>query len=280
MKKENVHFLRINVNSFKNFNNFYLRKKQPNSLNHTVTVKIPSINQKPNKKFEDVFNKKNKSFNTKLATQYIYNPLKIKNEYIKTDRNFLKNNSQLKVINEYFPVKTDGNISSQLKNNFHDNNIKIKLIKFNKNNLPFSFKNKERLKFESTYQVNNRNKNSDYLKYIENNGIRKFNPKNIPIKPNFRTLDDITYNQLLYNQKKNNTLDIQESKFNNYLGNNITNDSESSKDEGELSLGDVADIIIYHSFKKEKKEKNFLFYKNDYNTFKSNKKNNYLKFFL
>ena len=64
------------------------------------------------------------------------------------------------------------------------------------------------------------------------------------------------------------------------MGNNITNDSESSKDEGELSLGDVADIIIYHSFKKEKKEKNFLFYKNDYQTFKSNKKNNYLKFFL
>ena len=246
-----------------------------------MTIRIPSINQNPNRKFEDLFNKKNnKSFNTKLATQYIYNPLKIKNEYIKTDGNHTNNNIQLKGINEYFPVKTDVNLRTKMNYHFHDNNIKIKLIKFNKN-FPISFKNKEQIKFKSTYQVNNnRNRGSDFLKYIDNNGFRKFNPQNIPIKPNFKTFDDLSFNHLVNNQKKNNTLELQVPKNNKYVENNIKEDSESSKEEGELSLGDVADIITYYSFKKEKKEHNFLFYKNDYNKFHSGKKNDYLKYFL
>lgn len=111
-----------------------------------MTIRIPSINQNPNRKFEDLFNKKNnKSFNTKLATQYIYNPLKIKNEYIKTDGNHTNNNIQLKGINEYFPVKTDVNLRTKMNYNFLDNNIKIKLIKFNKKISQFLSKIKNKL---------------------------------------------------------------------------------------------------------------------------------------
>ena len=279
MKKEKVDILKLNINSFKQFNNFHLRKKQPNNLNHTMTIRIPLINQNPNKKIDDIFSKKNNSFNTKLATQYIYNPLKIKN-----DANYSRNSSHFKIMNEYFPVNSEGN-NIQLNNHPQDN-IKIKLIKFNKNN-PFDFKKKEPIKFVSTYQLNNNknlNKNSDFLKYIEYNGLRKFNPKNLPIKPNFKTLEQINLNQISYDQKKkNNTLEIHESKItNDFLDNKKKKElsSDSSKDQGELSLGEVADIIIYYSFKKNKKEDNFLFYKNDINKFKSKTQENYLQFFL
>ena len=185
-------------------------------------------------------------------------------------------------MNEYFPLNSEGN-NIQL-NNHPQENIKIKLIKFNKN-IPIDFKNRESIKFKPTYQINHKNinKNSDFLKYIEYNGMRKFNPKNLPIKPNFKTLEQINYNQISYDQKKNNTLDIKETNINNdYFDNKKKKElsSESSKDQGELSLGEVADIIIYYSFKRNKKEDNFLFYKNDVNKFKSENKENYLKFFL
>ncbi len=277
MKKEKADFLKLNINAIKQFSNFHLRKKQPNNLNHTMTIRIPLINQNPNKKFDDIFAKKNNSFNTKLATQYIYNPLKIKN-----DANYSRNSSHFKIMNEYFPLHSEGN-NIQL-NNHPQENIKIKLIKFNKN-IPIEFKNKEPFKFISTHQINhnnlNINKNSDFLKY---NGLRKFNPKNIPIKPNFKTLEQINYNQISFDQnKKNNTLDIYETQINNdFLDNKKKKElsSESSKDQGELSLGEVADIIIYYPFKNNKKEDNFLFYKNDINKFKSEIKENYLQFFL
>ena len=277
MKKEKADFLKLNINAIKQFSNFHLRKKQPNNLNHTMTIRIPLINQNPNKKFDDIFAKKNNSFNTKLATQYIYNPLKIKN-----DANYSRNSSHFKIMNEYFPLHSEGN-NIQL-NNHPQENIKIKLIKFNKN-IPIEFKNKEPFKFISTHQINhnnlNINKNSDFLKY---NGLRKFNPKNIPIKPNFKTLEQINYNQISFDQnKKNNTLDIYETQINNdFLDNKKKKElsSDSSKDQGELSLGEVADIIIYYPFKKNKKEDNFLFYKNDINKFKSEIKENYLQFFL
>ena len=114
--------------------------------------------------------------------------------------------------------------------------------------------------------------------------MRKFNPKNLPIKPNFKTLEQINLNQISYDQKKkNNTLEIHESKItNDFLDNKKKKElsSDSSKDQGELSLGEVADIIIYYSFKKNKKEDNFLFYKNDINKFKSKTQENYLQFFL
>ena len=45
MKIEKVDILKLNINSFKQFNNFHLRKKQPNNLNHTMTIRIPLINQ-------------------------------------------------------------------------------------------------------------------------------------------------------------------------------------------------------------------------------------------
>ena len=277
MKKEKADFLKLNINAIKQFSNFHLRKKQPNNLNHTMTIRIPLINQNPNKKFDDIFSKKNNSFNTKLATQYIYNPLKIKN-----DANYSRNSSHFKIMNEYFPLHSEGN-NIQL-NNHPQENIKIKLIKFNKN-IPIDFKNKEPFKFVSTHQINhknlNMNKNSDFLKY---NGLRKFNPKNIPIKPNFKTLEQINYNQISFDQnKKNNTLDIHETQINyDFLDNKKKKElsSESSKDQGELSLGEVADIIIYYPFKKNKKEDNFLFYKNDINKFNSEIKENYLQFFL
>ena len=277
MKKEKADFLKLNINAIKQFSNFHLRKKQPNNLNHTMTIRIPLINQNPNKKFDDIFAKKNNSFNTKLATQYIYNPLKIKN-----DANYSRNSSHFKIMNEYFPLHSEGN-NIQL-NNHPQENIKIKLIKFNKN-IPIEFKNKEPFKFISTHQINhnnlNINKNSDFLKY---NGLRKFNPKNIPIKPNFKTLEQINYNQISFDQnKKNNTLDIYETQINNdFLDNKKKKElsSDSSKDQGELSLGEVADIIIYYPFKNNKKEDNFLFYKNDINKFKSEIKENYLQFFL
>ena len=277
MKKEKADFLKLNINAIKQFSNFHLRKKQPNNLNHTMTIRIPLINQNPNKKFDDIFAKKNNSFNTKLATQYIYNPLKIKN-----DANYSRNSSHFKIMNEYFPLHSEGN-NIQL-NNHPQENIKIKLIKFNKN-IPIEFKNKEPFKFISTHQINhnnlNINKNSDFLKY---NGLRKFNPKNIPIKPNFKTLEQINYNQISFDQnKKNNTLDVYETQINNdFLDNKKKKElsSESSKDQGELSLGEVADIIIYYPFKNNKKEDNFLFYKNDINKFKSEIKENYLQFFL
>jgi hypothetical protein len=277
MKKEKAEFFKLNINSFKQFNNFHLRKKQSNNLNNTMTVRIPLINQNPNKKLDDIFSKKNNSFNTRIATQYIYNPLKIKN-----DANYSRNNSHFKIMNEYFPLNSEGN-NIQL-NNHPQENIKIKLIKFNKN-IPIDFKNRESIKFKPTYQINHKNinKNSDFLKYIEYNGMRKFNPKNLPIKPNFKTLEQINYNQISYDQKKNNTLDIKETNINNdYFDNKKKKElsSESSKDQGELSLGEVADIIIYYSFKRNKKEDNFLFYKNDVNKFKSENKENYLKFFL
>ena len=277
MKKEKAEFFKLNINSFKQFNNFHLRKKQSNNLNNTMTVRIPLINQNPNKKLDDIFSKKNNSFNTRIATQYIYNPLKIKN-----DANYSRNNSHFKIMNEYFPLNSEGN-NIQL-NNHPQENIKIKLIKFNKN-IPIDFKNRESIKFNPTYQINHKNinKNSDFLKYIEYNGMRKFNPKNLPIKPNFKTLEQINYNQISYDQKKNNTLDIKETNINNdYFENKKKKElsSESSKDQGELSLGEVADIIIYYSFKRNKKEDNFLFYKNDVNKFKSENKENYLKFFL
>ena len=264
MKKEKAEFFKLNINSFKQFNNFHLRKKQSNNLNNTMTVRIPLINQNPNKKLDDIFSKKNNSFNTRIATQYIYNPLKIKN-----DANYSRNNSHFKIMNEYFPLNSEGN-NIQL-NNHPQENIKIKLIKFNKN-IPIDFKNRESIKFKPTYQINHKNinKNSDFLKYIEYNGMRKFNPKNLPIKPNFKTLEQINYNQISYDQKKNNTLDIYETQINNdYFDNKKKKElsSESSKDQGELSLGEVADIIIYYSFKRNKKEDNFLFYKNDVNKF-------------
>ena len=277
MKKEKAEFFKLNINSFKQFNNFHLRKKQSNNLNNTMTVRIPLINQNPNKKLDDIFSKKNNSFNTRIATQYIYNPLKIKN-----DANYSRNSSHFKIMNEYFPLHSEGN-NIQL-NNHPQENIKIKLIKFNKN-IPIEFKNKEPFKFISTHQINhnnlNINKNSDFLKY---NGLRKFNPKNIPIKPNFKTLEQINYNQISFDQnKKNNTLDIYETQINNdFLDNKKKKElsSDSSKDQGELSLGEVADIIIYYPFKNNKKEDNFLFYKNDINKFKSEIKENYLQFFL
>lgn len=277
MKKEKAEFFKLNINSFKQFNNFHLRKKQSNNLNNTMTVRIPLINQNPNKKLDDIFSKKNNSFNTRIATQYIYNPLKIKN-----DANYSRNNSHFKIMNEYFPLNSEGN-NIQL-NNHPQENIKIKLIKFNKN-IPIDFKNRESIKFKPTYQINHKNinKNSDFLKYIEYNGMRKFNPKNLPIKPNFKTLEQINYNQISYDQKKNNTLDIKETNINNdYFDNKKKKElsSDCSKDQGELSLGEVADIIIYYSFKRNKKEDNFLFYKNDVNKFKSENKENYLKFFL
>lgn len=277
MKKEKAEFFKLNINSFKQFNNFHLRKKQSNNLNNTMTVRIPLINQNPNKKLDDIFSKKNNSFNTRIATQYIYNPLKIKN-----DANYSRNNSHFKIMNEYFPLNSEGN-NIQL-NNHPQENIKIKLIKFNKN-IPIDFKNRESIKFKPTYQINHKNinKNSDFLKYIEYNGMRKFNPKNLPIKPNFKTLEQINYNQISYDQKKNNTLDIKETNINNDFFDHKKKkelSSESSKDQGELSLGEVADIIIYYSFKRNKKEDNFLFYKNDVNKFKSENKENYLKFFL
>jgi hypothetical protein len=152
-------------------------------------------------------------------------------------------------------------------------------IFFVKENMNFNIK--------GNFHLNNNknlNKNSDFLKYIEYNGLRKFNPKNLPIKPNFKTLEQINLNQISYDQKKkNNTLEIHESKItNDFLDNKKKKElsSDSSKDQGELSLGEVADIIIYYSFKKNKKEDNFLFYKNDINKFKSKTQENYLQFFL
>lgn len=175
-----------------------------------------------------------------------------------------KNNNNIFKKNNF--LKTENN--ENLNNNMNDikkfkQNFIIKRFKLNINN---NYINKNESKLRIKKKKNNNNLISD-----KNN--QKLNDK-----------DKISINDKEINKSK--TKKIKKDKIinsNSSLDNTLQFSKYSSKagreSEGELSLDEVKDIIIYFKLNKESK-KDYLFKKEDYIEFLQKRKKKYFKFFV
>ena len=262
INKKPIGIYKVNSNALNFYkSNILLKKQQPPPINRTLKIKVPILKQIPKK-----VNNNNKSIN---KTNYDISF----NKFFKYNGN--TNNDSI-INNNKNPVK--------IQFDFEKFFFKPKIQKNHKDN-SFYYLNKA-----SRLQINKPLNNYNEYMRLHSKKIEKYNTtttieseisinnKNQKNEKQFNKQFAKSYDNIPDENIKNENKD--EIIGNNKSKNEKYNNSSFKKDEGELGIDDVKDIIIYFPFHNEEKNNKYIFYKNDYNFYKHNKKNKYLDFFI
>ena len=221
--------------------------------------------------------------NIKNSIYQNYNDKYVRNTYrnliIKKGINIIKKNSFVSLC-----YNTNANNSSILNNKKKKSERNIKLNNINKLIIKPKKKKENNNKINENNLINKiRKKNESNNKLYINQSIHNKTAKEInPIYFNHYFNDNNNYID-----KKEEIIDdfnIKSTKTNDdiFSEDNDKKIEETSmeEDSGILSMNEIEDIIIYNNMKDINKEDNYLFEKNDYNIFLSEKKEKFYSYFF
>ena len=262
LNKNSIGIYKVNSNALNYFkSNTLLKKREIPPINRTLKIKVPILKQIPKK-----INNNNKSIN---KTNYDISF----NKFYKYNGN---NNNENILNNNKNPIKIQFDFEKfffkpKVQKNHKDNSFQYlnKTSRFQINKPLNTFNEYMRLRSKKNRKHNT---TSNIESQINNNNKNQRNEKQFNKK--FAKSYDYIPEENVKNENKDEIIENNKFKDEQYKN------SSSKKEEGELGIDDVKDIIIYFPFHNENKNNKYLFYKNDYNLFKCNKKNNYLDFFI
>ena len=262
INKKSIGIYKVNSNALNFFKSNTLLKKRENlPINRTLKIKVPILKQIPKK-----ININNKSINKtnydiSFNKIYKYNGNNNNDSFLNNNKNPIK--IQFDFEKFFFKPKIQKN---QKDHSYHYLN---KTSRFQINKPYNNFNEYMRLRSKKNRKHNT---TSNIESEINNNNKNQRNEKQFNKK--FAKSYDYIPEENVKNENKDEIIENNKFKDEQYQN------SSSKKEEGELGIEDVKDIIIYFPFHNENKNNKYLFYKNDYNLFKCNKKNNYLDFFI
>ncbi len=193
-----------------------------------------------------------------------YNNTSNSNSNSNSNRNLNTNNNIY--LNKYILKDNDKKISRNIKNNI------VNKTTYNKKILP-----QKSFHEELKTNIKSINNNENEIFSEEFNYINDTNNNYLHQKNEFK---DIDKTEQIIEDNMNGTSTKINDEFLSSEKNDKINDTSVAEDSGLLSMNEVQDIIRYNDMCNVNKEDNFLFNKDDYNSFvEKNKENIFNKFF-